>query len=468
MVLWSKWWMVVWELRSACTRTRTFLWMAVSLAGLCVREDLAGVTSVIRAFGLQTHLYDRLLDFFHSGALDPDHLSRRWTAVMFRVFPDLLRVGGRLVLLADGIKVPKAGRKMPGVKRLKQVESNTKPEFIFGHSCQAISVVAGAESSAFAVPLAARIHEGLIFTNRDHRRLPRKLVSLLMDLGIGEQVVLVADAYYACQTLARGLLASGSHLVSRVRINAVAFRESRPWHKGPGRPQKYGGKVRLRALLEGKGHWKWHEIESPVYGERGVKLRYRVADLIWRPLGQKGRFVAVHHPVRGKIVLLSTDLAMDPVKIIRLYGIRFKIELSFKQALRVLGAYAYHFWMREMKPLSHRGRSGDRHLHHESDSYRAQVRRKMAAYHRHIQIGLIAQGLLQYLAVSVPAVVWSCFGSWLRTIRPGVPPSEKVTAMALRNALPEFLASSSNSHLLAKFLRARIDLNRYEGFRLTG
>jgi hypothetical protein len=79
-------------------------------------------------------------------------------------------------------------------------------------------------------------------------------------------------------------------------------------------------------------------------------IRYRVADLISRPLRRQVRFVAVDHPTRGKILLLSTDLALDPIDVIRLYGIRFKIELSFKQALRVVGVYAYHFWMMTMKP----------------------------------------------------------------------------------------------------------------------
>jgi len=96
----------------------------------------------------------------------------------------------------------------------------------------------------------------------------------------------------------------------------------------------------------------WLQAESPVYGERGVMIRYRVADLIWRPLRRQVRFVAVDHPTRGKILLLSTDLALDPIDVIRLYGIRFKIELSFKQALRVVGVYAYHFWMMTMKPRS--------------------------------------------------------------------------------------------------------------------
>lgn len=40
--------------------------------------------------------------------------------------------------------------------------------------------------------------------------------------------------------------------------------------------------------------------------------------------------------------------------------------------------------------------------------------------------------------------------------------------MALHNTLPEFLASSPETHPLAKFLRARIDLNRFEGLRLAG
>ena len=143
--------------------------MALSLAGMCVRADLAGVSSLVRVLGLRSVYYDRLLDFFHSSAMDPERLSQLWTSIVLTRFPNLFRVNNRLVLLADGIKVGKAGRKMPAVKTLKQVESNTKPAFIRGHSCQAISIVVGAEHSAFAVPLAARIHEGVVYSNR-HRK----------------------------------------------------------------------------------------------------------------------------------------------------------------------------------------------------------------------------------------------------------------------------------------------------------
>jgi hypothetical protein len=230
-----------------------------------------------------------------------------------------------------------------------------------------------------------------------------------------------------------------------------------------GRPAKYGKKIKVAALLKEAGQLQ--EAPSPVYGEQGVTLRFRAADLLWRPVGILVRFVVVLHPQRGTILLMCTDLTLAPLDIIGIYGLRFKIEVSFKQALRVIGAYAYHFWMAAMTPL--RRVSGNQYLHHKSDEYREAVRRKIAAYHRHIQLGLIAQGLLQILSATKPTLVWQSFGSWIRTVRPGLAPSEQVVAIALRNTLPEFLASAAKPSILVKFIRDRLDLSRTEGTSLA-
>ncbi len=118
-----------------------------------------------------------------------------------------------------------------------------------------------------------------------------------------------------------------------------------------------------------------------------------------------------------------------------------------------------------LKPL--RRISGNQHLHRESDEYRHAVRRKIAAYHRHIQLGLIAQGLLQILSATMSMSVWRSFGSWIRTIRPGLAPSEQVAAIAMRHALPEFIASAAKTSIFVKFLRDRLDLSRSEGINLA-
>ena len=165
----------------------------------------AGRVQHVRALGLVPTCYDRILDFFHSPALCLDTLTRLWRGLVFKQ-PDIVRMGGRPVLVGDGIKVAKSGKKMPAVKKLhQQSESNTKPEYIFGHSCQAVSVLMRAAKSVFAVPLICRIHEGIVFSNREKRTLLDKMILLVDALDIDEPFIFVADAttppaksYVAC------------------------------------------------------------------------------------------------------------------------------------------------------------------------------------------------------------------------------------------------------------------------------
>src|SRR5437867_12546039 len=96
------------------------------------------------------------------------------------------------------------------------------------------------------------------------------------------------------------------------------------------------------------------------------------------------------------------------------------------------------------------------YMQRKSEVYRAHVRRKLAAYERHIQLGLIAQGLLQYLAVSFRRVAWFNFHSYIRTACPQKPPSEWVVAQALRHTWPDFLRGSADGAILKKFLASKI------------
>jgi hypothetical protein len=465
MALWLHWWNAIALLRPAFSRLRSFLWFATAVAGLTVRPELLGVTSIVRALSLKPVFYDRLLNHFHSAAVKPDALAALWTRLVLKLFPAPLRVNGRLVLVGDGIKAAKRGKKMPGVKLLHQQSDSNKAEYIMGHSLQAICLLVQAAETVFAVPLAMRIHEGIVWSNRDQRTLLDKMLALIRIVGIAEACYFVGDAYYASGKIINGLLEQSHHLVTRARSNAVAYRPfvARQGPKRRGRPKIYDKKVSLKTLFRDTSAMQ--EMVSPVYGETDVKLQYHLCDLLWRPARRLVRFVAVIHPTRGRCLLMCTDLTLSAADIIRLYGLRFKIEFTFKQAVNQIGTLAYHFWMQKMKPLKRR--NGNQYMHRESLEYRDLVKRKLRAYHLFIQAGLIAQGLLQYLAVVFPEVVWNSFGSWLRTIRAGIPPSELVVATALRQRLPQFLLDISEGNIFTKFILDRQDQDKIELFRMT-
>ena len=109
---------------------------------------------------------------------------------------------------------------------------------------------------------------------------------------------------------------------------------------------------------------------------------------------------------------MTTMLSLTPLQVIELYGYRFKIEVSFKQALYTLGTYAYHFWMMHMTPIRRRG--GNQHLHHKTEKYR-----------------------------------------------------EMVVGQALRSSLPHFLAAMHGSHELEKRIIDNADLSRLPDLRIS-
>jgi len=63
-------------------------------------------TCGLPALGLAGDTYPKLLHLFHSPALSVDRLTECWIRLTQRLFTPL-RVGERLVLVADGVKIPK-------------------------------------------------------------------------------------------------------------------------------------------------------------------------------------------------------------------------------------------------------------------------------------------------------------------------------------------------------------------------
>src|SRR6201982_3783290 len=78
--LWGLWWNAIQLLRPTFSRLSTFMWFATVVAGMTVRVDTLGVTSIVRALNLRPKLYHRLLAHFHSTGVKLDRLAALWGA----------------------------------------------------------------------------------------------------------------------------------------------------------------------------------------------------------------------------------------------------------------------------------------------------------------------------------------------------------------------------------------------------
>ena len=459
MELWRTWLSVVNQFQGAFSRKKTFFWFVIVLIGLTIKFDAIGVTSLARGAGLLPSCYTSMLNFFNSTGVNLGVLQSFWVAVVFKCFSGIVRINGRCVLVGDGIKVGKEGKKMPGVKLLYQSsESNSKPTYIMGHSIQVLALIIQGLGTYFAVPLAGQIHEGIRFHDNDCRTLLDKMFEMLVGLRLPEACYLVLDKYYCSGKFMKHLISKNIHIVTMMKKSAVAYKQAaQEATKKRGRPSKYGEKIRLFDLFDQKHNW----LQAALPTNPSIIIEYCFIELLWRPLGDLALFVLTKHPTKGNAIVMSTDRTSCPLSLIGIYSLRFKIEVMFKQAVHKIGTFLYRFWLKCMEPTKRRQR-GDQYLQSFSKEYKDRVAQKLHAYNLFILSGLIAQGLLQYLSIHCYTIVWGSFGSWLRTIRKNTLPSEMVTALAMTRTYNQFLSDDQPLSIFKKCLLKKIG---YRPFR---
>lgn len=353
---------------------------------------------------------------------------------------------------------------MPGVKKLHQESENvSKGEYIFGHLFGAIGILAGTRHKWFCLPLFINLQDGVkaIFnwTGDAEQRHGSHVVQLIEQAFVAARTfggaLLLLDRYFlsipALQRLAEG---NGSmHIVTKAKMNAVAYEKPAPKKSGPGRPPKKGKMLKLAELFQTRAA-DFQTATVTLYGKEEI-VSFLCLDLLWgQGLYQKLRFVLVRHGDRLAI-LVSTDLSLTAAEIVELYGYRFKIECTFREMKQVIGAFGYRFWSASMPKLNRYRRKGEsdplEQVKSESDRHR--IRLTLQAVEGFVMCSVIATGIVQLIALRFSGKTPALFFRYLRTPSKSIV-SEATVAAYLRKSI--FRLFAQNPHLsITQIIRSK-------------
>lgn len=418
------------SMRPAFSREATFVWFVVVFVGIMTRFDCYGVSSVMRALCLVPSCYPCLLHFFHSSAWTTQGITAQWWEFLSKENNSFM-VGDRVVLLGDHTNAVKDGRKIPGVSTLHQnSETGSKPSFFRGHQwgCLSLLMRRGLKGVS-STPLWAEIHNALENGSRTTRVVE---VAIKIAQLWRRPVYLVLDAFFSTGPVFKSAQQEGGivEILTRAKKSYVGYQEPEtPKVRGRGRPRKYGKPLKLMTLFDDWSE-KFETVETKVYGKTG-EVRYLAINLLWKPVKGKVRFILIESS-RGRIVLMSSDLSLEPLVALDLYCRRVFIETMFDTLKNLQGAAHYHFWSKYLNSASRRPIRKDKSKPHSSQPEKTQ--NTLAAIEKFMVIHLLVLGALQLLACHFPTQIFKQARCWLRT--PSGPlPSEFVTRRALCNII---------------------------------
>jgi len=350
--------------------------------------------------------------------------------------PFVIRENGKYILIGDGVKQVKEGRRMPGVKWLHQESDNSADgEYIRGHMFGALGMLIGNGTKTYSVLIFARLHAGLNALSKwSGRQAPENshVVQMICDAkmvasNIGESLLLLDRLFLTAPMLQTLSQAKGLDVITKAKSNAAAYFSPEPY-KGRGARPKKGKKIKVFELFDThRNHFVNKQMD--IYG-KSKTVRYFCIDLHWgKGVYRKVRFVLTE--INGvRSALVSTDLLLSPCQIIRLYARRFKIECSFREFKQVVAGFSYRFWSKVMPKfaMSKCNDANQTNLENISDHHqRKQIKATVRAIEGFVLFAVIAFGLLQLISLQFDKEINRSNFRFLRTISNNTP-SERTVA----------------------------------------
>lgn len=445
--------------RTLFSRTTTWLMFCAVVLGFIGATDMIGISSFCRFYSVDETAYNAFLHFFRYSSWSLTAISLHWEAFVLSqnksVFND-----GRIIMLGDHTYVPKDGRRMPGVLTLHQnSETQSKPSYFRGHCWGTIGLLIGSLSTPFCLPINLSLHQGQVHIgevkNEKKDTLVTRIIQTALDISIRNGIpgILILDAYFPAGVAFKlsnsvwsiALKQPLMTLIIRAKKNYVAYLPAdNNKNKGPGRPKKYGEKIKLMEVFDQEQLFQ--KVACTIY-DKTEEVLILTSDLFWKPSCSLIRFVFVVTS-RGPIVLMCSDLTMSPITAIELYCKRVRIETMIDMLKNLLGAFRYRFWTKKLPSESRRPKKNKKLKSPPADCL-ATIKKCWNAYERFAMLGAISLGLLQLISLNFSESIWNNFSSFLRT-RSRAIPSERTAKIVVSNLLVMNFRSFAPTGILLK------------------
>jgi hypothetical protein len=165
------------------------------------------------------------------------------------------------------------------------------------------------------------------------------------------QLVLVTDSGFSALEFLAALLRQEVTCVTRLRLDAALYRPAPPRRPGTlGRPRTKGERLPTLADVLANKATHWQRLSVPGWygeGDRIVEICSETA--VWCHAGMPIvpiRWVLLRDPLRrfDPQALLCTDLAQEPLQIVRWFVQRWQLEVTFREVRDHLGVETQRQW----------------------------------------------------------------------------------------------------------------------------
>jgi hypothetical protein len=193
---------------------------------------------------------------------------------------------------------------------------------------------------------------------REHGRRHKKLTDWARQLVLqarrwlpGRKLVLVADSGFAALELLAALVCREVTCITRLRLDAALYEPAPLRQPGAvGRPRTKGARLPNLAELLADKATQWERVIVPGwYGDSDRAIEICSSTAVWRHAGRPVvpiRWVLLRDPCKrfDPQALLCTDLAQEPLQIVRWFVQRWQLEVTFREVRDHLGAETQRQW----------------------------------------------------------------------------------------------------------------------------